>query len=162
MTRTLGRASLRADSRESLQAVLDRIDSMGVARIAGEESGPVVLVGVTRNAEAVIAALVPLISRRRDVFAHRSNLVPTPSHMASVRFGPEILCRVVADAEGVPAPLLIRSSSHELDTASIDCGGELAVLAFSGHPVETAHLIDSYLRDPRRHSPGTLIERARL
>jgi hypothetical protein len=35
------------------------------------------------------------------------------------------------------------------------------VVAASGHPVETAHLIDSYLRDPRRHSPNTFLERAR-
>jgi hypothetical protein len=140
---------------------LIRVTAEGVMRVKGEECGPVILIAARPQDNAVVAALVPLLSRRRDVYTSRDGGIAGLSHLASVLFEPEILCCAAADGDGVPAPLVVLTDRNDALTRGTRLTGQPAVVAASGHPVETAHLIDSYLRDPRRHSPNTFLERAR-
>ncbi|WP_461186633.1 hypothetical protein [Arthrobacter sp. Z4-13] len=120
--------------------------------------------------DPTLVAALPLLARWRQVFTTGSDVSPDelPDRFALVAPGRET--PVAADmrvsalivlgpvAPDVRCPVLViappGSPAAELITA-------YACFAEAGHPAEQAHLIDSFLREPRRYPAGTTIPRAR-
>lgn len=158
---------------DTVQAVgLRRLDT-GVTRLAGSTAVPVIL--LPDLPADVVAALAPLLARRREVFA--GDLAEAPGVLGSSRVvvvggtralavgtshpcagrlealvGVDASDRVAAASCPTLIVLTMRGSGS---SAVADAAPAPAPLvAASGHPVETAHLIDAFLRDPRRSASG--------
>ncbi|BDZ48751.1 hypothetical protein GCM10025867_09920 [Frondihabitans sucicola] len=146
-----------------------RLLETGVRRLAGSEEAPVVV--LPDLPVDVLDALAPLLARRRDVYVldeQAAGPVAVLTDAVSVWAGSSAVVLVGGPLAAEIAALLPVEALVVVGPGSVDAGATRPVLlirtgvdpgdervAASGHPVETAHLVDAFLRDPhRRPAPG--------
>ncbi|MGX1163414.1 hypothetical protein FBY31_4461 [Arthrobacter sp. SLBN-100] len=155
-----------AETRTGLREV-----KTGVARLPGRSLEPVVIAADPAGLDPTLVAALPLLTRWRQVFITGADVSPdelpdrfallvAPGRETAVAAEMRVSALIVLGpvAPDVRCPVLViappGSATVELITAYV-CFAE------AGHPAEQAHLIDSFLRDPRRYPAGSTIPRAR-
>lgn len=146
----------------------------GVARLPGESLEPVVIAAGPAGLDpADLDAALPLLTRRRQVFVTGADVWPgelpdrfallvapgcdTPL-AADARVAALIVLGSAAPVQDVACPVLV-IAPERLPVAGP--GSTDVCFAEAGHPAEQAHLIDAFLREPRRYPAGSKIQRAR-
>jgi hypothetical protein len=155
----------------------------GVKRLPGDPLEPVVIVAGPAGLDSDLDAALPLLTRRRQVFVTGAAVSPgelpdrfalliapgcrTPL-AADARVSALIVLGSAAPASDVRCPVLViapaaPASVGPAAATSPVSGPAAGDLRFSkaGHPAEQAHLIDAFLREPRRYPAGSTIPRAR-
>lgn len=145
----------------------------GVARLPGESFEPVVIAADPAGLGPDLDAALPLLTRRRQVFVAGAHVWPgelpdrfallvapgceTPL-AADARVSALIVLGSAAPAPDVRCPVLVIAPAGlpAADPATADVR-----FAEAGHPAEQAHLIDVFLREPRRYPAHSTIPRAR-
>lgn len=144
----------------------------GVERLPGLSLVPVVIAVNPVELDPSIALALPLLARRRQVFVaeghvppgelpDRFALVVAPGCEAHIAADPRISAMIAMRPPGVTfAPdypaLVIGPNDRTLYPETADLR-----FAEACHPAELAHLIDSFLREPLRYQPHSMITRAR-
>ena len=144
----------------------------GVARLPGEPLEPVVIVAGPDGLDSDLDAALPLLTRRRQVFVTGADVSPLelPDRFALL-ISPG--CRTPLAADARVSALIIMGSAPAFTvrcpvlvialaaSAAVDPAAGDVRFSEAGHPAEQAHLIDAFLREPRRYPAGSTIPRAR-
>lgn len=155
---------------EPTRAGLREVET-GVARLPGDALEPVVVVATESSIpDPALAAAMPLLTRRRQVFTAGPDVSPgelperfaflvTPGSrtpLVDERVSALILMEPAVPAPDVRCPiLLIGTPPWPATPATADLRA-----AEARHPAERAHLIDAFLREPGRYPAGSMIPRA--
>ncbi|XAS74345.1 hypothetical protein VUN82_11185 [Micrococcaceae bacterium Sec5.1] len=145
----------------------------GVARLPGGSLEPVVIAAGPAGLDPDLDAALPLLTRRRQVFVTGADVWPgeLPDRFALIivsgcdtplaadaRVTALIVLGSTAPVQDVACPILV------IAPARLPAAGPASTdvrFAEVGHAAEQAHLIDAFLREPRRYPAGSKIQRAR-
>jgi hypothetical protein len=143
----------------------------GVAQLPGKSLEPVVIAVNPAGLDPALDAALPQLSRRRQVFVAgaRVSSGELPDRFALL-VAPGCETPLAADAR-VSALIVLGSSAPDVrcpvlviapeGLPAADPAAMEVRFAEAGHPAEQAHLIDSFLREPRRYPAHSTIPRAR-